>query len=318
MRLPLRLACSNGSRFNVRLARTAVALATALPACAGTSSRDAGYASPAPTGALHDAGPPGPDATSDAASGAPATDAQDATRGTLDPQASPGGNFDLSIWELQEPVGSPGNPTTIPPASLAAPNGYQDSYFHTDSVDGAMTFWDPENGVTTANSNYPRSELREMNPDGSSANWPVAGTNTLSATVAVTQVPDHVCIGQIHVGTAIEAGLAASTKPLLELYYYANGDVQLGIENDPTGGQTTHTVANVPLGTKFSYAITLSGAGGIITLVVDGQASTFTMPAAFDGYGEYFKAGDYDQSAGTDGTVGATVKFYALQVTHQP
>jgi hypothetical protein len=314
MRLRLRLAGSNVDA----IARAVVALvgATTFPGCAGGSSRDAGHAPSGMVGALYDAGVSIVDAAVDASTAA-AADAQDAAGGALDPQSSPGGNFDLSVWELQEPVGSPGNPTTIPPASLGGPNGYQDSYFHTDAVDGAMTFWDPENGVTTANSSYPRSELREMNPDGSSANWPVAGTNTLAATVAVTQVPDHVCVGQIHVGTALEAGLAASTKPLLELYYYANGDIQLGVEDDPTGGQTAHTVANVPLGTKFSYAITLSGAG-VITLVVDGQASTFTMPAAFDGYGEYFKAGDYDQSTGSDATVGATVKFYALQVTHQP
>ncbi len=42
------------------------------------------------------------------------------------------------------------------------------------------------------------------------------------------------------------------------------------------------------------------------------------MPSSFNGYGMYFKAGDYDQTAGTDPTVGATVKFYALQVSHEP
>src|SRR5580658_9248763 len=62
---------------------------------------------------------------------------------------APGGNFDLSLWELQEPVGAPGRPTTIGPMALRGPNGFQDSYFFTDSTDGAMTFWDPENGVTT-------------------------------------------------------------------------------------------------------------------------------------------------------------------------
>ena len=233
--------------------------------------------------------------------------------GGLNPGLPPGGNFDLSLWQLQEPVGSAGSPTTIAPGALAG--GFHDSYFFTDPVDGAMTFWDPESGVTTADSSYPRSELREMNADGSPANWPVAGTNTLAATVAVTEVPDHVCIGQIHIGTAIEAGLAVSTKPLLELYYYATGAIELGVEDDPTGGQTTHAIANVPLGTRFSYTIQLTG-DGAITLVVDGATSTFTMPAAFNGYGEYFKAGDYDQSAGADATVGATVKLYALSVSH--
>ncbi len=233
----------------------------------------------------------------------------------LNPDVAPGGNFDLSVWELQEPIGSPGSPTTIAPAALEGANGFRDSYFSTDTTDGAMTFWDPESGVVTPNSNYPRSELREMNADGSEANWPIAGTNVLSATVKVTQVPDHVCVGQIHLGMAIQAGLAASTKPLLELYYYASGAIELAIEDAPTGGQTAHAIANVPLGTTFHYVIQLTGTGSM-TLVINGATSIFTMPSSFNGYGMYFKAGDYDQTAGTDATVGATVKFYALQVSH--
>jgi hypothetical protein len=258
-------------------------------------SADAGRADAGRTG---DAGPDSPDAP-----------------GGLNPKVAPGGNFDLSIWELQEPVGAAGAPTTITPGALEGPSGFQDSYFFTDSTDGAMTFWDPENGVTTPDSSYPRSELREMNTDGSEANWPVAGTNTLSATVEVPQVPDHVCVGQIHLGTAIAAGLAASTKPLLELFYYASGEIELAIENGPTGGQTLHAITTVPLGTKFSYTLQLTGAG-TIALDIDGATSTFTMPSSFTGYGMYFKAGDYDQTAGTDATIGATVKFYALQVDH--
>jgi hypothetical protein len=252
------------------------------------------------------------------ASGAVAPrDAADVDRspsdGGLNAILSPGSNFDLSLWELQEPVGAAGSPTTISPAALAA--GYHDSYFFTDPTDGAMTFWDPENGVTTADSSYPRSELREINADGSAANWPVAGTNILSATLAVTQVPDHVCVGQIHLGTAIQSGLAASTKPLAELYYYASGAIELGIEDDLTGGQTAHAIASVPLGTMFTYTLQLTG-DGTISLAVDGTTTTFTMPAAFAGYGQYFKAGDYDQSVGSDATVGATVKFYALSAAH--
>src|SRR5262245_5115373 len=53
-----------------------------------------------------------------------------------DPGKAPGGNFDLSVWQLQEPVGSPGSPTTIPSSRLQGANGYQDSYFYTDQRDG--------------------------------------------------------------------------------------------------------------------------------------------------------------------------------------
>jgi hypothetical protein len=223
-------------------------------------------------------------------------------------------NFDLSLWELQEPVGSPGSPTTIPPAQLQGPSGYQDTYFFTDKTDGSMSFWDPENGVTTPNSNYPRSELREMNADGSAANWAIAGTHTLSATVKATMVPDHVCVGQIHLGT----GTPASTKPLLELFYSANGDIKMAIEQTPAGGnEVQYPAGNVPLGTQWSYVIGLSG--DAISLVINGGTpQTWTMSSTFDQEGMYFKAGDYDQSAGGSSTVGAKVQFYALSVFHGP
>ena len=32
-----------------------------------------------------------------------------------DPNVAPGGNFDLSVWQLQEPVGSPGSPAAASP-----------------------------------------------------------------------------------------------------------------------------------------------------------------------------------------------------------
>ncbi|MGO8994146.1 MAG: polysaccharide lyase family 7 protein [Polyangiaceae bacterium] len=234
--------------------------------------------------------------------------------GGLNPSVAPGGNFDLSVWELQEPVGSPGAPTTILPAQLEGPSGYHDTYFFTDPTDGSMSFWDPENGVTTANSNYPRSELREMTPAGAAANWPSSGTNTLSATLKVRQVPDHVAVGQIHLGT----GTPASTKPLLELFYYATGAIQIGIEQTPAGGNEVETpVGNVPLDTKWSYVIGLTG--NTITLTIDGGAAqTFAMSSTFDEENMYFKAGDYDQSVGTSGTVGAKVQFYSLDVFHGP
>ncbi|MGW5532465.1 polysaccharide lyase family 7 protein, partial [Streptomyces xanthochromogenes] len=147
--------------------------------------------------------------------------------GTFGPAAStsvaPGGNFDLSVWELQEPVGSPGSPTTIPSSRLQGANGFQDSYFYTDTRDGAMTFWAPEKGVTTPNSNYARSELREMNRDGSPANWSLSGSHRLDATLRVVSVTSNVCVGQIHLGTG-----GSSTKPLVELYYRASGDIVLG------------------------------------------------------------------------------------------
>ncbi len=255
-----------------------------------------------------------------AADGAPAdsggahADAAPTNDGGLDPSVAPGGNFDLSLWELQEPVGSPGSPTTFTSSQLEGANGHQDTYFFTDPTDGSMSFWDPENGVTTANSNYPRSELREMTASGAAANWLSPGTHTLSATVKATLIPSHVAVGQIHLGT----GTPSSTKPLLELFYASNGDISMNIEQSPAGGnEIPYPAGNVPLGTAWSYVIGLSGE--TISLVVNGGTpQSWTMSSTFDQEGMYFKAGDYDQSVGTDGTIGAKVQFYALQIFHGP
>jgi Alginate lyase len=224
---------------------------------------------------------------------------------------APGGNFNLSVWSLQLPIGSSGNPDTIPPSQLEGSSGFQDSYFYTNKSDGGMEFWDPENGVTTANSKYPRSELREMNSSGQDANWfPSGTTNTLSATLKVVKVPDHVCVGQIHLGSG------GSTKPLLELFYYKSGEIEIGIEQTPAGGnEVLHKVGTVSLGTQFSYSIGLSNS--TISLSINGGSKqTWQMSSTFNGYGMYFKAGDYDQSAGSSSSVGATVEFYALKVAH--
>ena len=227
-----------------------------------------------------------------------------------DPHVAPGGNFDLSIWQLQEPVGSPGSPTTIPSSRLQGANGYQDAYFYTDTRDGAMTFWAPEKGVTTPNSNYARSELREMNRDGSAADWSLGGSPRMSATQRVVSVTRNVCVGQIHLGTG-----GSSTKPLLELYYHSNGDIVLGTENSPDGGQTSHSVGHVSIGKTWTYTIAVSG-GNTIDLTVNGTTTHYAIPSSFNPYKQYFKAGSYNQSSSDSTTNGARVAFYGLTVTH--
>lgn len=248
-------------------------------------------------------------ASSTTASATPAAAAH-AAHGKLSTTVAPGGNFNLSVWELQEPVGSPGSPRTIPSSQLQGAKGYQDSYFYTDPHDGAMTFWAPEKGVTTPNSNYARSELREMNSDGSDAEWHLAGSHQLQATLRVVSVTDHVCVGQIHLGTG-----GSSTKPLVELYYYANGNIVLGTENSPSGGQTTHQIANVPVGKQWSYTIAVTG-GNTVVLTVNGKTTRYAIPSSFDAYNMYFKAGSYNQSSSNSTTRGARVAFYALTVHH--
>ncbi|MBY8882880.1 polysaccharide lyase family 7 protein [Actinacidiphila acidipaludis] len=230
--------------------------------------------------------------------------------GAATPGIAPGGNFNLSVWELQLPTGSPGSPTTIPSSQLQGANGFQDDYFYTDSRDGAMTFWAPEKGVTTPNSNYARSELQEMNSNGSAADWSLSGTHKLSATLRVVSVTSNVCVGQIHLGSG-----GSSTKPLIELYVHSGGDIVAGVENSPSGGQTPHTVGHVSIGKTWTYTIGVSG-GDTINLTVNGSTTHYTIPSSFDPYKMYFKAGSYNQSSSDSTTKGARVAFYGLTVSH--
>jgi hypothetical protein len=132
--------------------------------------------------------------------------------------------------------------------------------------------------------------------------------------VKVAQVPSKVCVGQIHLGT----GTPASTKPLLELFYYSSGKITVGIEQTPAGGNEVETpVGNASAGTPWSYVIGLSG--NAITIGIDGAApQPFTMSSTFNQENMYFKAGDYDQSTGSSATTGAKVQFYALAIVHAP
>ncbi|MES2149362.1 MAG: polysaccharide lyase family 7 protein [Pseudomonadota bacterium] len=222
----------------------------------------------------------------------------------LNPGLPPGGNFNLAPWTLQLPTGSSGNIDTVSGSTLAA--GYtKQYYFYTDSADGAMVMMDPAVGWTTSGSLHPRTEMRE------NAIWTTGGTNLLDGTVKVTQVPSTTTIAQIFQGTG-------PSKPLCELEVSSSGTVKLFLENtNQGGGGTTTTVGTVPIGTKFTYQLKLSGS--TITVTVNGTPSTFTMDSSFNGESFYFKAGDYDQSAvsGTPQTTpGTVVKYYALKISH--
>ena len=222
----------------------------------------------------------------------------------LSTSAPPGKNFSLSGFTLQLPTGSSGNVDTVSGSQLAG--GYTKSpWFYTDSGDGSMVMADAKNGFATSGSQHSRTELRE------NATWATSGTNIMTNTVAVTKVPDHTTIGQIFQGTG-------PSKPLCELQVTSKGVVQLLLESTNQGGKSTlPQIASVSLGTKFTYTLQLSGT--TITVKVGSTTKTFTMDKSFDGEKFYFKAGDYDQSAGNTGkdfSVGTIVKFYALSIKH--
>ncbi|KAB8262280.1 alginate lyase 2 [Aspergillus pseudonomiae] len=233
----------------------------------------------------------------------------------LDPKCAPGGNFDLSYWNLQLPTGQTGHPSTIVPSKLKGCDGYQESgVFYTDSKDGALVMKVPGSPssadcVTTPNSKHCRTELRELSSDGGDkASWsPSASKNRLKATLTVPTPDDGshgTVIGQIHIDDTI------SSKPVCELYYSKSGDLVMGVEKTRAGGKSIFTkVGNVPVGEKFSYEIRYES--DKLSVGINREAPQTLDTYSLDSPKSYFKAGNYNQ-----GDSASEVHFYELNVQH--
>ncbi|WP_051362235.1 polysaccharide lyase family 7 protein [Solimonas soli] len=236
----------------------------------------------------------------------------------LDAEAAPSANFALGHWKLTLPVdgmgGKHGVAAEIPPSMLAA--GYRSTWFHT-ALDGGLEFRAPVDGATTAGSDYPRSELREMlNPDDDNQNWSAAGKAELAANCAILRVPSStgkLVIGQIH---------AFDGPPLLKLRYQYQGAGKGGrldalVNTHPTdAGSTAYALAEgIALREAFDYRIAVEG--GVMTLQAAG-GETVRLPIAGDwsAYRFYFKAGVYVQASGNSSLDGAVARFYRLAVAH--
>ena len=155
----------------------------------------------------------------------------------LNPGLPPGSNFELISWKLDTPADLDGNGISDTASETDLDTGFTDGFFFT-GPDGGMVFRSTIDGAkTSVNTNYTRSELREMLRRGNTAistrgvnqnNWilgyqpdpglPVGGRNgVLRGTLAVNHVTEtgdrnqvgRVIIGQIH---------AASDEPA-RLYY---------------------------------------------------------------------------------------------------
>jgi hypothetical protein len=247
----------------------------------------------------------------------------------LDTQAPPSFNFDLTHWKLTLPDAS-----EVMPWTLAA--GYtKANVFYTNPLNGGMTFRCPNIASSTANSNYSRTELREMlDPLNSSAkdnsnNWTPEQGGKLKARLKVDRVSTtgesgkvgRVIIGQIH---------GPDTEPV-RIYFHkkpgeAKGRIYLGMETY-SGSNTfsTDIVKNtngdgIALGELFTYVISLQGTYMKIDIIRNSGAVTNSyikyIDSAYLGKNMYFKAGVYNQNNTGTTSDYAQATFYSLTHTH--
>jgi poly(beta-D-mannuronate) lyase len=201
--------------------------------------------------------------------------------------------LDLSSWKLNLPT----DDQEVLPPQLA---GFSDPAFQ---VAEAVAFTAECGGEAMPGSQYPRSELREMNPDGSNAYWSTTvGQHTMNLTQRITHLPvvkQQLVFAQIH-GDPEYLILAEIDQQALYVRY----------RNSIAGVLDTR----YQHGTFFSLSIRASG--GYVDVFYNGIHKVH-QPLIADGC--YFKAGCYLQSNVEKGdlpTAYGQVEISQLTVTH--
>ena len=208
--------------------------------------------------------------------------------------------INLGYWYLTLPTGQQGSPDTVENPTLER---FTNDFFKLNPTRDGVVFAAHGDGVTTKNSHYPRSELREM--DGSQkASWSnTSGSHTLDVCEAITKVPSakpEVVAAQIHDGKDDVLQIRLEGKNLM--VQYNNG--KSAAIMDP----------NYMLGTPYNVRIT--AANSKVDVLYNG-AKKAELPLA--GSGWYWKVGAYVQSNSSHGDGAASVgevTVYSLNCVH--
>lgn len=209
----------------------------------------------------------------------------------------------LSQWALIVPVNRSRQPEGKDAAYYRPARA--DAPYLTRGTGGSLSFYTPSVGATTPGSPHPRTELERLADFGLDAgDW-----NTLTAAVAVTQVPSDtrkIIIGQLHYDV---------DRPFVTLRY-DNGSVNVIADR----GASCTLLTGVRLGQRFSYQITQRGNYLLFAASTTVRGHTVSkavitgIPDAMRGSTARFSAGDYQQDVQLAGSAGR-VTFYGLQTT---
>jgi hypothetical protein len=209
-------------------------------------------------------------------------------------------------WKVQLPILTDSSIDIFQP-QLAT---YSINPFFMAAPGGGVQFRSPVNGETTPNSDYPRSELREMVDSSARVNaaWSsTSGTHTLTVDGKVTALPNtkpHLVIAQIHDGNDDVAVFRVEGTTL----WITNGNTSHGYAVD----------TNFTLGKR--YVIKYEVSGGVIKFYYNGNLLPYTQNKNFTG--AYFKAGAYTQAnCGNSSPCSASNYgeniIYSVTLTHQ-
>jgi len=246
-------------------------------------------------------------------------------------------DIDLSNWKVTLPIG---NPTEVePPAILNyADNSLLQDYMYNDTEDTSLVFF-TEPGMTTANSSYSRTELREQIVPGSNkVNWTFAQGGTMKGTLKVSRVSgnegdlDRVIVMQIHGRLTDEQrdliGEDDNNAPPVLKIYWDDGNINvrrkilkdinvsdIDILKKEAWTDESHWFMEEVGFDKFTIEIKAAQNSLQITL---NNGDTFVFDdihvEKWSIFENYFKAGNYLQTSETGAY--SEVKYYTLEVNH--
>jgi hypothetical protein len=214
---------------------------------------------------------------------------------TPTPKQYPSQLLNLTNWKMTMPVGVRDHPLEVKQPELAT---YKHDRFFWAYKSRYVVFRTPVNGVTTENSDYPRSELREMTNNGkSSAKWSNrSGIHTLSGTLRINHLPakkPQGVVAQIH----------DPDDDVVMIRATAVSDTHAKIEAVWSKGKNQGTVNRVldpsyPMHRDFSYTIIASKSGIVVNYLPPGSNEWVQSknPKTLIRDNCYFKAGMYCQS----------------------
>lgn len=210
--------------------------------------------------------------------------------------------LNLSGWKITLPIDD-NNDGTADEIKMPNLKTFSSSFFRLNEAKDGVVFRANAGGARTANTSYPRSELREMTDEGSRASWSsFRGTHTMTLKVAISHLPEvkqELVMAQIH----------DAEDDVIMIRLEKN---HLFVESD--GKNIGELDANYKLNTRFS--ITIQAEAGRIKVLYNGVEK---MNIVKKGSGYYFKAGCYTQTntdKGDQAMAYGEVIIYSLKVTH--
>lgn len=252
-------------------------------------------------------------------------------------------DIDLNHWKVTLPIPrTDGKPLEVEPPEILdyATNETLKPFMYNDSTDGSLVFYTYP-GVSTTNSSYSRTELREqMVPGSNSVNWTFSEGGRMRGTLSVPEISTHsdgdfhsTMIMQIHGRlTDTQRDLIGeddnNAPPVLKIFWKDNKvyvrTKELKDLNATYEEMLPTTAWEDDDGRYFSrevgtetFTLEVVASEGKMTVTMDDE-ETFTYEGVhmekWGVFENYFKAGNYLVT--TDEGSFARVKYYELEISH--